>query len=445
MALAAQRRWPASIVTRRRRVDRGDAARRAIGDAPRRPGRAGGAGRRHPRRAMPRLAARERAGRGRSPTPAARSARSWPRRAAAGSRTFVGGHPLAGRHAAGPRRRAPICSTAGRGSSRNPRRARRGAPRAASSSRRSARRPVVADRSRRDTIALMASVSHLPQVVASALMHDRRRARSAPTACAGPAAGCATPRGSRRARRRCGRACSPTNADELAPLLDALSPSCSSCAEQLADRLDDARRRCGALLRAKPDAAPPKSTACIGIIDRMNKVLATADEAVAADSGRRHDHDGRLRPVRHSRESDRGAASPRHQATSPSSATTPASTTSASASCCKARQVRKMISTYVGENKEFERQFLPASSRSSWCRRARSPSASAPAAPASAASSRRPATARWSPRARRRAIIDGRHYVLETPLHADFAFVKAWKGDRLGNLVYRRPRATSTR
>ena len=35
-------------------------------------------------------------------------------------------------------------------------------------------------------------------------------------------------------------------------------------------------------------------------------------------------------------------------------------------------------------------------------------------------------------------MIDGKHYVLEPPLRADFAFVKAWKGDRVGNLVYRR-------
>ena len=34
--------------------------------------------------------------------------------------------------------------------------------------------------------------------------------------------------------------------------------------------------------------------------------------------------------------------------------------------------------------------------------------------------------------------IDGRQYVLEQPLRADFAFVKAWKGDRVGNLVYRK-------
>ena len=35
-------------------------------------------------------------------------------------------------------------------------------------------------------------------------------------------------------------------------------------------------------------------------------------------------------------------------------------------------------------------------------------------------------------------VINGRQYVLEAPLHADFAFVKAFKGDRLGNLVYRK-------
>ena len=35
-------------------------------------------------------------------------------------------------------------------------------------------------------------------------------------------------------------------------------------------------------------------------------------------------------------------------------------------------------------------------------------------------------------------MIDGKPYVFERPLHADCAFVKAWKGDRVGNLVYRR-------
>jgi 3-oxoadipate CoA-transferase alpha subunit len=35
-------------------------------------------------------------------------------------------------------------------------------------------------------------------------------------------------------------------------------------------------------------------------------------------------------------------------------------------------------------------------------------------------------------------LIDGRHYVFETPIHADFALIKAFKGDRWGNLVYRK-------
>ncbi len=35
-------------------------------------------------------------------------------------------------------------------------------------------------------------------------------------------------------------------------------------------------------------------------------------------------------------------------------------------------------------------------------------------------------------------MIDGKHYVLEAPLHADFALLKAFKGDRWGNLVYRK-------
>jgi 3-oxoadipate CoA-transferase alpha subunit len=35
-------------------------------------------------------------------------------------------------------------------------------------------------------------------------------------------------------------------------------------------------------------------------------------------------------------------------------------------------------------------------------------------------------------------VIDGRHYVLESPIHADFALIKAHRGDRWGNLVYRK-------
>jgi 3-oxoacid CoA-transferase subunit A len=104
----------------------------------------------------------------------------------------------------------------------------------------------------------------------------------------------------------------------------------------------------------------------------------------------------------------------------------------------RARQVRKMISTYVGENKEFERQFLQKEievelvPQGTFSERMRAAGAGIPAffTP----------TGYGTPIAegKETRAFDGRHYVLERALHADFAFVKAWKGDTAGNLVYRR-------
>ncbi len=101
----------------------------------------------------------------------------------------------------------------------------------------------------------------------------------------------------------------------------------------------------------------------------------------------------------------------------------------------RARQVRKMIATYVGENKEFERQFLIEGTRGRTdSRRARSRNGSAPAAPASAASSRPTGYGTIVAEGKETREIDGVHYVLEAPLRADFAFVKAHTGDTHGNL-----------
>jgi 3-oxoacid CoA-transferase subunit A len=104
----------------------------------------------------------------------------------------------------------------------------------------------------------------------------------------------------------------------------------------------------------------------------------------------------------------------------------------------KARQVRKMISTYVGENKEFERQFLTKEldvelvPQGTFAERIRAGGAGiggffTPTGYGTLVSE-----------GKETRTIDGKAYVLEAPLHADFAFVKAWKGDRDGNLVYRR-------
>ena len=104
----------------------------------------------------------------------------------------------------------------------------------------------------------------------------------------------------------------------------------------------------------------------------------------------------------------------------------------------KSRQVRKMISTYVGENKEFERQFLTGEievelvPQGTFSERIRAGGAGiggffTPTAYGTIVAE-----------GKETRVIDGKPYVLEAPLRADFAFVRAWKGDRAGNLVYRR-------
>jgi 3-oxoacid CoA-transferase subunit A len=104
----------------------------------------------------------------------------------------------------------------------------------------------------------------------------------------------------------------------------------------------------------------------------------------------------------------------------------------------RARQVRKMIATYVGENKEFERQFLTGElevelvPQGTFAERIR-------AGGAGIAGFLTPTgVGTLVAEGKETRTIDGRQYVLERPLVADFAFVKAWKGDRAGNLVYRR-------
>ena len=104
----------------------------------------------------------------------------------------------------------------------------------------------------------------------------------------------------------------------------------------------------------------------------------------------------------------------------------------------KSRQVRKMISTYVGENKEFERQFLQKEievelvPQGTFSERMR-------AAGAGIGDFFTPTGAgTLIAEGKESRVIDGRTYILEAPLSADFAFIKAWKGDRVGNLVYRK-------
>jgi len=104
----------------------------------------------------------------------------------------------------------------------------------------------------------------------------------------------------------------------------------------------------------------------------------------------------------------------------------------------RSRQVRKMIATYVGENKEFERQFLTGElevelvPQGTFAERIRAGGAGIGGFFTPTGYGTLVAEGKET------RTIDGVRYVLEKPLHADFAFVKAWKGDPVGNLVYRK-------
>ena len=102
------------------------------------------------------------------------------------------------------------------------------------------------------------------------------------------------------------------------------------------------------------------------------------------------------------------------------------------------RQIAKMISSYVGENKEFERQYLAGelqlefNPQGTLAERIRAGGAGIPAFFT--------ATGVGTLVAEGKEVreFDGRQYVMETGLVADLSIVKAWKADERGNLVFRK-------
>lgn len=101
------------------------------------------------------------------------------------------------------------------------------------------------------------------------------------------------------------------------------------------------------------------------------------------------------------------------------------------------RQIRKMISSYVGENDEFERQMLSGElevdliPQGSLAERCRAGGAGIPAFFTPAGFGTEVAEGKEV------RDFNGKPHILETALTADFAIVKAWKGDKFGNLVYK--------
>jgi 3-oxoacid CoA-transferase subunit A len=104
----------------------------------------------------------------------------------------------------------------------------------------------------------------------------------------------------------------------------------------------------------------------------------------------------------------------------------------------RTQQVRKMISSYVGENKEFERQFLSGELEVEFCpqgtlaERMRAGGAGIPGFYTKTGVGTQVAEGKEA------KTFDGEDYILERGIFADLAIVKAWKADETGNLVFRK-------
>jgi 3-oxoacid CoA-transferase subunit A len=104
----------------------------------------------------------------------------------------------------------------------------------------------------------------------------------------------------------------------------------------------------------------------------------------------------------------------------------------------KTRQIRKMVSSYVGENAEFERQFMSGELELEFCpqgtlaERLRAGGAGIPAFYTRTGVGTVVAEGKPS------EIFDGETFVMERGIRADLALVKAWKADPFGNLVFRK-------
>lgn len=102
------------------------------------------------------------------------------------------------------------------------------------------------------------------------------------------------------------------------------------------------------------------------------------------------------------------------------------------------RQIKKMMSSYVGENATFEKQFMSGELELEFCpqgtlaERLRAGGAGIPAFYTPTGVGTKIAEGKEI------RNFDGRDFVLEKGIVGDFAFVKAWKGDKFGNLVFRK-------
>ncbi|HYD38967.1 MAG TPA: CoA transferase subunit A, partial [Allosphingosinicella sp.] len=104
----------------------------------------------------------------------------------------------------------------------------------------------------------------------------------------------------------------------------------------------------------------------------------------------------------------------------------------------RTRQIKKMISSYVGENKEFERQYLAGELEVEFCpqgtlaERCRAGGAGIPGFYT------RTGVGTVVAEGKETKVFDGEEYVLERGIRADLSIIKGWKADEAGNLVFRK-------
>jgi 3-oxoacid CoA-transferase subunit A len=104
----------------------------------------------------------------------------------------------------------------------------------------------------------------------------------------------------------------------------------------------------------------------------------------------------------------------------------------------RSRQVKKMISSYVGENKEFERQYLSGELEVEFCpqgtlaERCRAGGAGIPGFYTKTGVGTQVAEGKEV------KVFDGEEYILERGIRADLAIIKGWKADEAGNLMFRK-------
>lgn len=104
----------------------------------------------------------------------------------------------------------------------------------------------------------------------------------------------------------------------------------------------------------------------------------------------------------------------------------------------KNHQIKKMISSYVGENKTFEAQLLAKElevelvPQGTLAERIRAGGAGI------AGFYTATGVGTLVEQGKEKKVFEGREYILERPLRGDFALIKAWKGDRMGNLIFRK-------